>query len=169
MKKKFFIILLIISAQPTFADFGDSIAKAFFLKKVDQTYNKALLCTPLEQDSESNTNAKDWIKIRPELPSWQFLVDIEKTAIAARDYAKGKSSNDKVRHCLAGCYVALKLDYTSAVLVGWYKELSDASDCSHKTSFEKKDYDATVKGAEYGRDEKDCVKSCKKLKRLHTN
>ena len=162
MKKKILLILLIISSQASFADLGDSVAKVFFQKKVDQTYEKALLCDPLERDSISAMNVKDWMKIKPEIPSWQLLVNIEKIAIEAREYARAKSSNDKIRHCLAGCYVALKLDYTSAILVGWYKELSDASDCSQKTSFEKKDYDATIKGARFGRNGNECEKSCKK-------
>ena len=162
MKKILMALTIVISSEVAFADFGDKIAKALFQKKVDQTYSKALMCDPLEKDSIFSINVNDWMKIKPATPSWQLLVDIEKTAMEARDYAKKKSGNDKVRHCLAGCYVALKLDYASAVLIGWFKELSDASDCSKNTSFEKKDYEATVKGARYGRDGKECVKSCKK-------
>jgi len=163
MKKIFiFIVLVLTATQPAFADFGDSIAKVIFQKKVDQTYEKALLCSPLEKDSKSSMDINDWIKIQPPLPSWQLLADIEKTAKEARDYARSQGGNDKILHCLAGCFVAKKLDYTSAVLVGWYKELADASDCSKNTSFEKKDYDATVKGARAGRDDKDCVNFCKK-------
>lgn len=151
-----------ITAKPALADFGNSIAKVIFQKKVDQTYEKALQCSPMEKDSKSSMDVSDWIKIQPDLPSWQMLADIENTAKEARDYARSKGGNDKVLHCLAGCYVAKKLDYTSAVLVGWYKELADASDCSKSTSFEKKDYDATVKGARAGRDDKDCALFCKK-------
>ncbi len=154
--------LLLLAPQSSFADFGDGIAKVIFQKKVDQVYQKALLCAPLEKDSKSSMDVTDWIKIQPALPSWPKLADIETTANDARDYAREKSGNDKIRHCLAGCYVAKKLDYPSAVLVGWFKELSDASDCSKKSSFEKKDYDATILGARAGRADKECESACKK-------
>lgn len=156
------MIWLTTVAQPAFADFADSIAKVIFQKKVDQTFEKAILCNPLEKDSKSSMNVNDWIKIQPPLPSWQLLADIELTANDARKYARSKGGNDKILHCLAGCFVANKLDYKSAVLVGWFKELSDASDCSKNTSFEKKDYDATIKGARAGRDGLECENFCKK-------
>lgn len=160
MKKKFLSILLIISSPSLLADFGDSIAKVIFQKKVDQTYERALLCNPLEVDSKSSMDVTAWMKIQPDLPSWQLLADIEKTAKEAREYAKSRGGNDKFRHCLAGCYVAQQLDFKSAVLVGWYKELSDASDCSKNTTFEKKDYEATVKGARLSINNKSCEKIC---------
>ena len=151
-----------IAMRPCFADFGDGIAKIIFQKKVDQTYEKALQCERLETDPKSKMDVKDWIKVQPNLPSWQMLADIEVTAKDARNYARSIGGKDKLLHCLAGCYVAKKLDYKSAVLVGWYKELSDASDCSKKTSFEKKDFDATVVGARGGGSEKECDVFCKK-------
>lgn len=164
---KFFpliIGLLLTPFQASMADFGDSIAKVIFQKKVDQVYQKALQCDPLEKDPKSEMDVRDWIKIQPKLPQWQMLADIETVATEARDYAKGKSGNDKIRHCYAGCYVAQKLDYTSAVLVGWYKELVDASDCSKNTSFERKDYDATIVGARAGSKGIPCESICKKKK-----
>jgi hypothetical protein len=154
--------LLLIAPSLTFADFGDGIAKMIFEKKVDQIYQKALLCSPMEKDHKASLDVTDWIKIQPALPSWQMLADIETVAKEARKYAQEKSSNDKIRHCFAGCYVANKLDYKSAVLVGWFKELVDTSDCSKTTSFEKRDYDATIKGARAGSQDKDCESFCKK-------
>lgn len=151
-----------MTVQPSFADFGDGIAKVIFQKKVDQIYEKALACNPLEKDPKSSMDVTDWIKIQPDLPSWQMLAEIETTAKEARNYARSKGGNDKILHCLAGCYVAKKLDYPSAVLVGWFKELSDASDCSKKTSFEKRDYEATIVGARGGRSGKECESFCKK-------
>lgn len=158
MKNALFLMLLI--PQLSFADFGDSIAKVMFQKKVDEVYAKALKCSPLETDPKTSLDVSSWIKIQPRLPKWQLLAEIETTANEARNYARNIRGNDKLRHCLAGCYVAKKLDYTSAVLVGWYKELSDASDCSKNTTFEKKDYDATINGAKIGRSSKDCEKFC---------
>ncbi len=156
------ILLFIFTHQPAHADFGDSIAKALFQKKVDQVYEKALQCEPLEKDHKSSMDVTDWRKVQPKLPPWHMLTDLEKTATDARTYARSIGGNDKVLHCLAGCYIAKKLDYSSAVLVGWYKELSDASDCSIKTSFEKKDFDATVIGAKLASVDKRCEKLCKR-------
>lgn len=158
---KVFLTLTLFSANAAYADFADSIAKVIFQKKVDQVYEKALQCDPLEKDPKSSLDVSDWIKMQPPLPSWQMLAEIEKAAGEARNYAQPKSSNDKMRHCLAGCYIAQKLDYPSAVLVGWFKELQDASDCSKKTSFEKKDYDATMLGAKGGKSGKSCDIYCK--------
>lgn len=121
-----------------------------------------MACDPLERDTKSSMDVSDWIKIQPPLPSWQMLAEIEKVATESRNYAREIGGNDKVLHCLAGCYIAKKLDYDSAVLVGWYKELTDASDCSKKTSFEKKDYLATILGAQIGKANKDCKRFCKK-------
>jgi hypothetical protein len=151
-----------MAPNSSFADFGNEIAKMIFEKKVEQVYQKSLLCSPLEKDPKSSMDVRDWIKIQPTLPSWQMLADIETVAREARSFAQKKSGNDKIRHCFAGCYVAKKLDFKSAVLVGWFKELSDASDCSKKTSFEKKDYEATILGARAGRDDKVCESVCKK-------
>lgn len=154
--------LIMLVTQSAFADFADNIAKVIFQKKVDQVYEKALQCDPLEKDPKSSLDVNDWIKMQPPLPSWQMLAEIEETAKNARSYAGPKSSNDKIRHCLAGCYIAQKLDYPSAVLVGWFKELQDASDCSKKTSFEKRDYEATILGAKGGKSGKSCDLYCKK-------
>lgn len=155
------IFLTFVIMKPAFAGFADDIAKSIFQKKVDQLYASALSCKPLETDPKSKLDVKDWIKIQPALPEWQYLADIEATANEARKYAKSIGGKDKVLHCLAGCFIAKKLDYTSGVLVGWMKELSDASDCSKKTTFEKKDYDVTVLGARASVSEKKCDQLCK--------
>ncbi len=162
MKNALFFFMTTFLPSLAFADFGDSIAKAFFQKKVDQVYAKALQCDPLEEDKKSSMNVKDWMKIQPALPEWQMLAEIEKTANEANEFARTKKASDKIRHCLAGCYIAKKLDYKSAVLVGWYKELQDASDCSKSTSFEKKDYEATVFGANGAKSKQSCESYCKK-------
>ncbi len=161
---KFLLLSLLIfaTAQNVHAGFADEIAKGIFQKKVDQLYANAMSCKPLETDPKTSMNVLDWIKTQPPLPEWTMLADIEKTANEARKYAREVGGKDKILHCLAGCYIAKKLDYPSAVLVGWMKELQDASDCSKKTSFEKKDYDATVIGAKLAAFEKTCDKLCKK-------
>jgi hypothetical protein len=97
-----------------------------------------------------------------------MLASVEETAKEARTYAQSISGNDKIRHCLAGCFIAKKLDYKSAVLVGWMKELQDSSDCSKNTSFEKKDYEATIIGAKAAGANKLCDAFCKKPSTLRT-
>lgn len=156
------VLLLLICTQSAFAGFADEIAKGIFQKKVDQLEALALACNPLETDTKSSMNVKDWMKTQPPLPEWTMLADIENTANEARKYARSIGGKDKILHCLAGCFIAKKLDYPSAVLVGWMKELQDASDCSKKTSFEKNDYDATVIGAKLAAFDKTCDKLCKK-------
>lgn len=156
------VLFVFATAQNAQAGLADEIAKGIFQKKVDQLYNSALTCTPLETDPKTSMNVKDWIKTQPPLPDWTMLANIESTANEARVYARSIGGKDKILHCLAGCFIAKKLDYPSAVLVGWMKELQDASDCSKKTSFEKKDYDATVIGAKLAAFDKTCDKLCKK-------
>lgn len=163
MKKiSFSLLFLTICTQSSYAGFADDVAKSIFQKKVDQLYASALSCKPLETDPKSSMTVKDWIKTQPTLPDWQMLANLEPTANEARTYARSIGGNDKTLHCLAGCFIAKKLDYKSAVLVGWMKELSDASDCSKKTSFEKKDYEVTIIGAKAARMEGQCDQHCKK-------
>jgi hypothetical protein len=156
------LLLIFIISSSTYAGFADDIAKVIFQKKIDQLYSSAITCSPLEKDNKSGMDVKNWMKIQPPLPSWELLPEIEATANEARNYARSIKANDKIRHCLAGCFIAKKLDYKSAVLVGWMKELSDAADCSSGTTFEKKDYDATIVGAKFSNSKSQCDKLCKK-------
>jgi hypothetical protein len=156
------LLLIIMISTSAYAGFADDIAKTIFQKKVDQLYSSALACSPLEKDKKSGMDVKGWVKIQPPMPSWEMLPELESTANEARKYASSHRANDKVRHCLAGCFIAKKLDYKSAVLVGWMKELSDAGDCSSDTTFEKKDYDATIIGAKLGDSKSQCDILCKK-------
>lgn len=155
---------LLISVGLAWADLGDEFAKMMFQQKVDELYQKALTCNPLEKDTKSSTTVNDWPKLQPPLPNWKLLTELEKTANEARLYARSIGGNDKKLHCLAGCFVAKKLDYKSAVLIGWLKELSDASDCSKSTSFEKRDYEATIWGAKAIDSQKPCEIYCKHYK-----
>lgn len=161
MKIFFFLFVILLSTRPAFANLADNIAQIMFSQKIEQLHEKALTCEPLEKDPLTGLNVSDWLKIQPPLPKWQMLTKIESTAKEAITYARSISGSDKRLHCLAGCFVARKLDYNSAVLVGWLKELSDGSDCSKKTSFEKRDYEATVKGAQAVHSKKTCERFCK--------
>jgi len=168
MKRKLFPIILILISSQTFAgsitdDILNTAARIVTGQKIKMFYNKALACNPLEHDPKSNMNVTDWIKLEPDLPNWKMLKEIPSTANAAKEYALKKSGSDKVLHCFAGCFIAKKLDYTSAVLTGWMKELSDASDCLESTHFEKFDYDATVAGAIIGNmHERTCESFCQR-------
>lgn len=147
------------------AGLGDELAKSFFQKKVDELHTAALKCKPLEADPKLGITVNEWVKLQPTLPEWQLLASLEETANQARSFAQSVSENDKIRHCVAGCFIAKKLDYKSAALVGWLKELQDSSDCSKNTHFEIKDYDATVIGAKAAKN-KDCDKFCKNKSRF---
>lgn len=157
-----FTTFLLTDISVSHANFTDKIAKVFFDQKVSELHTKALSCNPIEKDPKTSLTASEWIKIQPPLPNWKMLTEIENTAKEASRYARSVGGNDKRLHCLVGCYVAKKLDYKSAVLAGWFKELQDASDCSKNTSFEKKDYEATVKGAQALHSQKTCDIFCKK-------
>lgn len=159
-----FPLLVLLSIGLSFADLGDDFAKLMFQQKVDELYEKAKTCNPIEKDHKSSTTIEDWIKIQPPLPNWKLLTELESTANEARTYARKIGGNDKKLHCLAGCFIAKKLDYPSAVLVGWLKELADASDCSVNTSFEKRDYEVTITGAKAIHSSLSCENYCKKIR-----
>ena len=95
--------------------------------------------------------ANEWMKLEPAIPNWISLTQFLSVAHKAHDYAESKQGSDKVKHCFAGCFIQKKLNYTSAVMAGWLKELSDSSDCNPSTHFEKADYIATVAGAIAGK------------------
>lgn len=159
----FMLFLLLLISSPTFADIDQKGAAKYLLQqKIKAIYNQALLCTPLEQDPKSSLNVSDWILLEPTTPHWWVLPQIQSTAKAASRYATKLGGSDKVLHCLAGCYIAKKLDYTSAVMVGWLKELSDSSDCSTNTHFEKNDYEATIAGAVIGQRPRSCESFCQR-------
>ena len=126
-------------------------SEIFFNAKVNTLYKKALGCSILEKDPESGITAKEWIKSKPQIPNWLSMTQFLIVAHKAHDYAEKQIGSDKVKHCFAGCFVRKNLNLKSAIMVGWLKELSDASDCDPETHFEKADYLATVAGAIAGK------------------
>ena len=130
--------------------------------KVTSIYKKALSCGTLELDEQNGDSVKDWIVMEPEIPDWRMLKQLKSVAFEARDYAQTKVAHDKVKHCFAGCFIRKKLDLKSAVMIGWLKELSDSSDCTIETKFEKGDYQATVAGAIAGKNIADCATFCQR-------
>lgn len=172
IKFSFLALIILLPIHHAHAGIADELAGSFFQKKVDELKASALTCRPLETDVKTKLTVNEWMKLKPELPSWQMLANIEETAGEARTFAQKAGGNDKVRHCIAGCFIAQKQDYKSAALVGWMKELQDASDCSKNTSFEKRDFEATVIGAKAAEKNKSCESYCKKpstLKMLNKN
>jgi len=163
MKRKLLLCAVFVSAfQSANAGIADDLASSFFQKKVDELKSSAMKCSPLETDPTTKLTVIEWMTVQPPLPSWQMLANIEETAKEARSHAQSAGGSDKVRHCIAGCFIAKKLDFKSAALVGWMKELQDASDCSKTTSFEKRDYEATVFGAKAAEKNNSCESFCKK-------
>ncbi len=163
MKKIILLVCVFVSTQ-THAGLGDAIgdviAHLALKRKVDKLYDKAISCNPLEVDHKYNINVTDWRVLEPEAPHWNMLNQFSTVAPQARDYAMKKGGKDKVIHCFAGCFSAKKLDLTSAIYLGWYKELMDASDCSLNSHFEKADDEATHAGAIIGSKGRDCDSFC---------
>ncbi|AGH95086.1 hypothetical protein [Pseudobdellovibrio exovorus] len=70
-------------------------------------------------------------------------------------------SNDKVKHCYAGCRIAQETSQNTANYMGWYKERQDLIDCNPNTRFEHQDYIATAYGAKIKTNSSaDCVHTC---------
>jgi len=152
MKMTYILFSIVLFASNTeagniFDDTLNATAGKFFNQKVSEIYEKALQCRPLEIDMTTGETAREWMEIKPAIPDWRMLKDMQSVAYEARDYASGKRGRDKAKHCYAGCFITKKLDFKSAVMVGWLKELSDATDCTDQPRFEKADYLATVAGA----------------------
>lgn len=70
----------------------------------------------------------------------------------SKEKIKAKSfGDDKVAHCYIGCKIAQKTNFKTSRFAAWYKELKDITDCRIESHFEIKDYDATILGAEAGK------------------
>jgi hypothetical protein len=142
-------VVKIVVQIPIIGNLVDNAADSYAHRKanaqVDQLFNQAKSCSPLETDRGQNVHF--WMSQKPGLPGWQDLDKINNNR--SRYYQMGSqfSQVDKIRHCYVGCVVAREVNYASAVFVGWYKELQDSSDCSSSTRFELQDQDATVAGA----------------------
>lgn len=130
--------------------FVNIASQKYAQERVNKYYSKALQCNPLESDPSTLKTVIDWMDLEPKLPDWKKLKDIQSVASAANKYASSVKASDKVKHCLAGCYIRQKLDLESAIYIGWVKELSDASDCITDTHFEVGDYYATSAGGVAG-------------------
>ena len=167
MKTTFFLLITFLLTGNTEAgnivdDTLNAAARKLFNQKVESIYKQALFCPQLEIDNANGKSAIEWMDMKPSIPDWRMLTEIQEVAYQARDYAAQKNGKDKVKHCFAGCFVRKKLDFKSAVMVGWLKELSDASDCTTNTHFEEADYLATVAGAIAGKNNYSCEKFCQR-------
>lgn len=162
----FLFITFFITAKPANGDIIDktlnAAARKIFNQKIENIYKQALSCSELEIDISTGKSAQEWMDTKPSIPDWRMLKQIQKVAYQARDYAATKIGKDKVKHCFAGCFVRKKLDLKSGIMVGWLKELSDASDCTTKTRFEEADYSATVAGAITGGKNYKCEFFCQR-------
>ena len=156
------LFALVLSSAAMADSLPNVMAKKAFQSKVMGLYNKALTCTPLEYDSKTLLNVTDWLKLEPEIPNWTKLAVLLSTAKKAQVYASSKKGSDKVIHCFAGCFISQKLGNTSAVMVGWLKELQDSSDCLESTHFEEADYLATQAGSLIGSTNKTCESFCQR-------
>lgn len=152
---KLLIALLITTSVFASPSIGGNLADSainftahqIFKIKTESLYQKAIQCSTLKIDYETGKTVLDWMKVRPELPNWQSLKSLEKVAYQAKEYAGVHYGRDKLKHCYAGCFIRKKSGLKSAVMVGWLKELVDASNCNNDSRFEEADYFATVAGA----------------------
>ncbi len=182
MKQKMCLILILslgVATAPVHAGFFSSLAHVFSHvpiignvvdhyankkansrtnDKIKSLYDKALRCSPFENDNGKTVHSL--MKMKPGFPDWKKLEKLESTANDAKDVAEQRTKSDKARHCYVGCIVRRKLGYSSAVLVGFLKELKDASDCKASTHFEFGDYDATIAGAKVGKYVDNCRDFC---------
>lgn len=114
--------------------------------KINDLYSKALSCRPLEKDG--NYTVVEWMKYKPTYPNWKNLAKLVRVAPRADREAERASNYDKAKHCFAGCFIRKATSHNSAALIGWIKELKDASDCNPLASrFEVEDYLATLAGS----------------------
>jgi hypothetical protein len=173
--KKYYILSLFLStyslsfAQNPIDDMANRAAHSAFDKHVLAIYKKALACKPIEVDLHSRKTAREWMKMKPEIPHWAMLSQMQTLGPKAQEYARKKKGTDKIKHCFAGCFVAQNADLKSAIMTGWLKELIDSSDCSKSTNFEESDYYATAAGGVAGKKVTNCEDFChrsdiKKLK-----
>lgn len=133
-------------ALNTFIGPIDQIAHHKVDNKINDLYSKALSCRPLERDG--NYTVVEWMKYKPAYPNWQNLAKLAKVAPRANRDAENASNYDKAKHCYAGCFIRKATSHNSAALIGWMKELKDASDCNTIASrFEVQDYLATLAGS----------------------
>jgi len=94
------------------------------------------------------------------------LVSLVKAFSAySKEKVKANSfGNDKIAHCYVGCRIAQRTDFRTSRFAAWYKEIKDITDCRMDTHFEAKDYEATLLGAEAGRNKKtNCEHACPSL------
>ncbi len=134
---------------PVIGGFVDNYANRKATSKVnsmiDDYYGRALSCNPLENDN--GRTVQHLIQMKPGFPDWQTLERFESVSQAASTKAAAITSDDKMRHCYAGCEISKNLNPSAGILAAFMKELKDASDCSSDTHFEFADYSATVFGA----------------------
>ncbi|MBL7556738.1 MAG: hypothetical protein JNM24_13030 [Bdellovibrionaceae bacterium] len=97
----------------------------------------------------------------------QFNLVLLVKAFSAYSKERAKASsfgNDKIAHCYIGCRIAQRTDFRTSRFAAWYKEFKDITDCNMDTHFETKDYEATLLGAEAGRNKKtNCELVCPSL------
>ncbi len=181
MKKTFVILLLVTVISNTQAskvgkvlnaltkipflgrgieDLGNRYAHTQIDRRVKELHRKALTCNPLETDHESMMDVRDWMNIRPVNIDWRAADRLTPILNEAKAYAATKPGTDKNQHCYAGCFIRKKIDFKTAQLSAWLKELSDSSDCNPNSHFEKADYESTVAGAVAGTADKDCDLFC---------
>lgn len=119
--------------------------------QADECYlsEKNVVTKKIFTEQEYTQVLDEWLSQEPESPgllNLLFAYNVYKNESSTVADIKG----DKRRHCYIGCRITQSASYESAIYAAWYKEYKDLTDCSNSTSFERRDYEYTLEGADIG-------------------
>ncbi len=118
------------------------------------------LCWTKEKNPATKQPYSSYKEWEADVHAWKQKQTVQLNVIQlARAYSvykieKEKANSfgyDKIAHCYIGCRVSQVTNYKTAQFMAWYKEMQDITDCSLESHFEHADYDATLIGAEAGK------------------
>jgi hypothetical protein len=90
----------------------------------------------------------------PSIPSYRYLLDLQKKQKQYQNDAEKFSTDDKVKHCYLGYIFARNYDLRTAIFMSYYKEAQDVGDGKSDTHFEIADMIATRAGGHFYRKQK---------------
>ncbi|WP_413290711.1 hypothetical protein [Bdellovibrio sp. HCB337] len=117
---------------------------------------------PYESAQDWDHDLEYWSQRRPGKGNPLYLVRAYST-YRFEQKAAMSFKNDKQIHCFYGCRISQRTNFQTAQYVAWLKEDRDIKDCNLKTHFEIADFEATIKGAEFGTSTKsreECAQVC---------
>lgn len=134
---------LFVASLITFCSLSFAVANDCYLSEKNAVTKKIFT----EQDY--SLALEQWLSQEPESPgllSLLFAYNVYKKESSTVSNIKG----DKRKHCYIGCRITQSASYEAAIYAAWYKEYKDLTDCNKSTSFERRDYEYTLEGADIG-------------------